>query len=350
MHVAVFVPLSQSIVTSQVWQLNASSSESWSGHPPAQTPRRNVIKQFEPKSGIAPFPERGRPKYTSLSGSMHSQLPVLRISSTPPRLCLGPQIVESPYATLAPQFDAMFVNLEQTIGCWSSSAQPQLVDLTSMAGNHLLPCSQKYRVHPRVIVGRHFGVPPPPSAADAAPDKTIGAVQTIAPATAPFLRRSRRPTAAGPASSGEFLKSFTARLLRLVRSTTRHGASREEVTPKSQGKPVQSYGSVDMGDPGSLRMVSSTWAPAPNVEVAWVELDGEVVVFHAGEHRAHLLNATGSLLWQLLDGTVTIGELATDVAAVFDLSREEAADQVRRFAEEMEALRLLAPRESGKPA
>ncbi len=52
-------------------------------------------------------------------------------------------------------------------------------------------------------------------------------------------------------------------------------------------------------------------------------------MFHGGKHRAHLLNDTGALLWQLFDGTVTIAELASDVTAVFDLDHHEALDQIQ---------------------
>lgn len=79
-----------------------------------------------------------------------------------------------------------------------------------------------------------------------------------------------------------------------------------------------------------------------------MELDGEIVIYHEGQHAAHLVNDAGALLWQLFDGITTINELAADVSAVFGVSHTVAADQVRSFADQMGELGLLLP--SGEPA
>ena len=48
-----------------------------------------------------------------------------------------------------------------------------------------------------------------------------------------------------------------------------------------------------------------------------------------------MLTSTGALLWPLLDGRTTVGELAADVADVFGVEPAVADDDVRRFVEEM---------------
>lgn len=52
-------------------------------------------------------------------------------------------------------------------------------------------------------------------------------------------------------------------------------------------------------------------------DVAWVELDGEVVVYDAAERTSYLLNATAGLIWRLLDGDDTLEGLADDLAEAF---------------------------------
>lgn len=65
--------------------------------------------------------------------------------------------------------------------------------------------------------------------------------------------------------------------------------------------------------------------------VLWADVEGEVVVYDGAVGRAVLLSSTGSLLWPALSSPVTIRELASDVADVFEISPGEALDQVGAF-------------------
>ena len=51
----------------------------------------------------------------------------------------------------------------------------------------------------------------------------------------------------------------------------------------------------------------------------------------AGLVRINLLSPTGALVWPLLDGTATLGELATDVAAVFSIEEGAALADLTAF-------------------
>jgi hypothetical protein len=90
-------------------------------------------------------------------------------------------------------------------------------------------------------------------------------------------------------------------------------------------------------------VVATDDAPTIVAGAGWVELDGELVVLDIEGLRVHLLSGTGALLFQLLDGQVTVGELAEDVADAFDLSPAVARKDIVEFVESMAAAGLLEP-------
>jgi hypothetical protein len=83
-----------------------------------------------------------------------------------------------------------------------------------------------------------------------------------------------------------------------------------------------------------MQLVDGGWRPALAGGVEWVLVDGEVVAVDAAE-RVHLIPSPGALLWQLIDGSVSVDELALDVADVFGVDLETARADVRRFATDM---------------
>ena len=70
-----------------------------------------------------------------------------------------------------------------------------------------------------------------------------------------------------------------------------------------------------MPEPGAVDAIDEAYAPARGEHVHTVVLDGEGVLLDEDENRLHLLNATATLLWQLYDGTTTLGDLADDLSA-----------------------------------
>src|SRR5438270_11629482 len=82
--------------------------------------------------------------------------------------------------------------LMQVWGCWLVGEQGHLLVFTTKPGYIFPPCKQSNCTHEKVNVGRHFGVPPPPSAAKAGRERMTGAAQVMAPAAAAFVRKSRR--------------------------------------------------------------------------------------------------------------------------------------------------------------
>lgn len=54
-------------------------------------------------------------------------------------------------------------------------------------------------------------------------------------------------------------------------------------------------------------------------DVAMVEVDGEVVLYDPAHGRSEVLNPTAGLVWRLLDGSVSLRDLAVDLASVYDV-------------------------------
>lgn len=77
--------------------------------------------------------------------------------------------------------------------------------------------------------------------------------------------------------------------------------------------------------------------------VEWADLDGEVVVFHERTGRVRTLNATAGLVWRFLDGTVTVADLAGDLAAELGVDPEQARADLTRLVGTLRRAGLLEP-------
>jgi len=73
------------------------------------------------------------------------------------------------------------------------------------------------------------------------------------------------------------------------------------------------------------RSFDDAFAPAVRPDVETVTIDGERVVFNPQRGEVHQLNPIGSVIWEFLDGTTTIGELVADLSDAFHV----APDTVR---------------------
>lgn len=74
------------------------------------------------------------------------------------------------------------------------------------------------------------------------------------------------------------------------------------------------------------------------MDVASVEIDGEIVMYDDAGRRLHRLNPTAAILWRCLDGSGSLADIASDVAEVYatDVSTvlAELVGLARRFADE----------------
>jgi Coenzyme PQQ synthesis protein D (PqqD) len=77
-------------------------------------------------------------------------------------------------------------------------------------------------------------------------------------------------------------------------------------------------------------------------DVAWVELDGEVVVYHEPTASAMVLNTTASLLWQLLEPGLSLGSIACELAEAYEAPAEDIEHDLVLAARELGLRGLLA--------
>ena len=70
------------------------------------------------------------------------------------------------------------------------------------------------------------------------------------------------------------------------------------------------------------------FAPTPNTDVLVRKYEDDSIVWASGGIPIRL-DPVGSLIFELLDGEVTVGELADDVHAVVGVPRTVALDQIR---------------------
>jgi PqqD family protein of HPr-rel-A system len=82
-------------------------------------------------------------------------------------------------------------------------------------------------------------------------------------------------------------------------------------------------------------------APRVRADLTVVVLDGEAVIYDEASGDVHHLNPTATLVFQMLDGTVSVEELAADVASVFGLEAATAAAQVQGLVDELAGAGLI---------
>ncbi len=77
--------------------------------------------------------------------------------------------------------------------------------------------------------------------------------------------------------------------------------------------------------------------PVLHAQVASQVMDGQAVVVLADTGRVNILNEVGTRIWELMDGTRTVRELAEVLASEFEVTREAALEDTRAFVQELVA-------------
>jgi hypothetical protein len=80
-------------------------------------------------------------------------------------------------------------------------------------------------------------------------------------------------------------------------------------------------------------------------DVASVELDGETVLamgdLDVGGFSTHCLNATGTIVWECLDGTGTVEEIGRELAEAFEANVDVVTAGVLELVRELGGAGLL---------
>jgi hypothetical protein len=83
-------------------------------------------------------------------------------------------------------------------------------------------------------------------------------------------------------------------------------------------------------------------APTRAHDVAFREIDGEMILVSGSRACSHSLNPVGGFVWSLIDGQRTVEEIATGVAERFGITPESALEDVRAFIDEISREGLVA--------
>jgi hypothetical protein len=84
-----------------------------------------------------------------------------------------------------------------------------------------------------------------------------------------------------------------------------------------------------------------TSRPMRNPQLAWREIDGEIVIISPEDSQVHELNETAALVWKRADGEQTMEEIAAGMVAEFDVSHESARKDVAELIAQLAEKQLV---------
>lgn len=82
--------------------------------------------------------------------------------------------------------------------------------------------------------------------------------------------------------------------------------------------------------------------PRRREDVTCVELEGETVVYAGAARTVHKLDPVGTAIWNCLDGTATLRQIADELASAFEGDGERIAADVVAYANDLDHEGLLA--------
>jgi hypothetical protein len=84
-----------------------------------------------------------------------------------------------------------------------------------------------------------------------------------------------------------------------------------------------------------------------NPALAWREIDEETVIISPTESVMHELNDTGSFIWRNIDGQRSAQEIASLLAASYEVTPEMALTDTETLLEELSSRKLVVPAHPG---
>ncbi len=93
-------------------------------------------------------------------------------------------------------------------------------------------------------------------------------------------------------------------------------------------------------DPGSRAADPAT--------VAWVEVDGEGLLYDEVRKRVHVLSPTATLIWSGIDGRDSLNQIARDLSDSFGVDAEVVRSDVLDLASELMDKGLIAEARQGR--
>jgi hypothetical protein len=81
--------------------------------------------------------------------------------------------------------------------------------------------------------------------------------------------------------------------------------------------------------------------PVPHPQVAARIVDGEAVVVLADAGQVNVLNPVGTRIWELADGTRSVGQIANAIVAEYEVTLQTALQDVTEFLQSLADARAL---------
>jgi len=74
-------------------------------------------------------------------------------------------------------------------------------------------------------------------------------------------------------------------------------------------------------------------------------VDGHALVIVIDDRRLHSLNGVGTRVWELADGSKTIGQIADEIVREFDVTRDVALEHTIEFVQQLMSIGALRARD-----
>lgn len=87
--------------------------------------------------------------------------------------------------------------------------------------------------------------------------------------------------------------------------------------------------------------IEGSFRPRPACGLLTTELEGELLLLDKRTDRLHRLDPLGTVIWNVLDGEVTVDELVADLADVFQAPRGDVRADLDNFVAALRAVGLL---------
>lgn len=78
-----------------------------------------------------------------------------------------------------------------------------------------------------------------------------------------------------------------------------------------------------------------------NPQLAWREIDGEIVIISPEDSQVHELNETAALVWKRANGDETEEEIAAEIAAQYEVSLAQARDDVAELLAQFQEKQMI---------
>jgi hypothetical protein len=98
---------------------------------------------------------------------------------------------------------------------------------------------------------------------------------------------------------------------------------------------LRSYRVPDIQNMATPPAISATSVLSKSARTAWQSFDHECVVLDMPTRTLVGMNTVGGIVWDQLDGTRSLGDIAAHIAETYQQSKESVLQDVLRFATQL---------------